>query len=101
MTIVIPCQQNGKSMITNIDNSHRGQVPPNAGTGHQVLQRSAQSDQAASLEVRYDALIAQALDLAQPQADAIERARVLIASGQLDTPANIRQAAQEIIDLGP
>lgn len=89
-------------MIPNIDNNHRGQVLPNtAGTSHQALQRSAQSDQAASLEVRYDAVIAQALDLAHSQADAIARAKALIASGQLDTPANIRQAAQEIIDLGP
>jgi hypothetical protein len=59
------------------------------------------NDQAdASLQVSYDSLIEQAKQPQPPEADAVEQARKLIASGQLDTPENIRSAAEAITKLG-
>lgn len=54
----------------------------------------------ASLQVRYDAVIEQAKQTPVEDADAVARARQLIADGQLETPENIRKAAQNILEFG-
>ena len=54
----------------------------------------------ASIRVEYGNLIGDALQLGQEDEHAVERARELIASGQLDTPENIRNAATNMLQLG-
>lgn len=54
----------------------------------------------ASLQVSYDSLIEQAQQPPQEDADVVQQARRLIASGQLETPENIRAAAEKIAEFG-
>ena len=54
----------------------------------------------ASLQVSYDSLIEQASQAPQEDAGAIERARQLMASGQIDSLENIQQAAEAMIKFG-
>ena len=65
------------------------QTAPAAGDANQVD---------ASLQVSYDSLIEQAKQT--QEVTSVEQARKLIASGQLDTPENIRAAAEAITILG-
>ncbi|MHC4122672.1 MAG: hypothetical protein ACYSSI_03790 [Planctomycetota bacterium] len=54
----------------------------------------------ASLQVSYDSLIEQAKQPPQEDADAVQRARQLLLSGQLDSMQNIRTAAEAIVKFG-
>jgi|GEM_PF-2760081 len=85
-------------MIPNIDNNLTNKILPNQGQTQQTAPKTGSTGISAQLEVRYD-LSAQALE---PSDDAavVARAKALLASGQLDTIANITEAAREIIDLG-
>ncbi len=54
----------------------------------------------ASLQVSYDSLIEKAKQIPQEDAAAVERARELLLSGQLESPENIQEAAENIIKFG-
>ncbi len=54
----------------------------------------------ASLQVTYDSLIEKAKELPPQDADAVERARRLLLSGELESPENIRSAAENIAEFG-
>ncbi len=54
----------------------------------------------ASLQVSHEAVIEQAQQATAEDAGAVERARQLILSGQLDSPENIRKAAENIVKFG-
>ncbi len=54
----------------------------------------------ASLQVTYDSLIEKAKEMPQEDADAVERARRLLLSGRLESPENIRAAAENIAKFG-
>jgi hypothetical protein len=54
----------------------------------------------ASLQVTYDSLIEKAKEMPRQEADAVERARRLLLSGQLESPENIRAAAENIAKFG-
>ena len=54
----------------------------------------------ASLQVTYDSLIEKAKELPPQDADAVERARRLLLSGELESPENIRAAAENIAKFG-
>lgn len=54
----------------------------------------------ASLQINHAALIEKAVNSPTDDSDAVQRARRLMLSGQLDTPENIRQAAANIINFG-
>jgi len=54
----------------------------------------------ASLQISYGSLIEEAKQSQPTEADTVEQARKLIASGQLDTLENIRKAAEAITKLG-
>ncbi|MDH7599390.1 MAG: hypothetical protein QHH07_07115 [Sedimentisphaerales bacterium] len=85
-------------MIHNIDANLVNKIPPEARDVPRQAVGQAAGQQAVRLDVRYD-WVTEALTLAEDP-DAVARARGLLASGQLDTIENIRQAAREIIDLG-
>jgi len=61
---------------------------------------SAKTGLDASLQVSYDSLIEQAKQIPPEDAIAVQRARELLLSGQLDNPENIRAAAEAIVKLG-
>lgn len=65
-------------------------------------EKAAGADSAGSLEVisSQERLIAAAAAVEDVNVQAVEEARTLIASGQLDTPEAARRAAQAIVDLG-
>jgi len=54
----------------------------------------------ASLQVSCDSLIEQANQIPPEDANAIQQARELLLSGQLDSPENIRAAAEAIVKFG-
>jgi hypothetical protein len=54
----------------------------------------------ASLQTDFASLVENAGQPPQTDALAVRRARELLDSGQLDTPQNIRAAAQNIVDYG-
>lgn len=54
----------------------------------------------ASLQVSYEALIEKAQQAPAEDVDAVARARQLILSGELDSPENIRKAAENIAKTG-
>ncbi len=54
----------------------------------------------ASLQADYACLIEKAKTVCQTDTKAVQRAKVLLLSGRLDTPQNIRCAAERIIDGG-
>jgi hypothetical protein len=54
----------------------------------------------ATLQIDYCSLIEQATKMPPVDTDAVQRARQLLQSGQLDNPSNIREAAEDIIKFG-
>ncbi len=54
----------------------------------------------ASLQVTYDSLIEKAKEMPAEDTDAVERARRLLLSGRLESPENIRAAAENIAEFG-
>lgn len=88
-------------MIEKINiNQIREQVDsPSAGQpGRPKPAANEQAD--ATLQIDYDHLIEQATKMPDADTDAVQRARQLIQSDQLDNPSNIRQAAEDIIKFG-
>lgn len=53
-----------------------------------------------SVQVDNASLIDKAMQVPQTDASAVQRARELLQSGQLETPKNIREAAENIIKFG-
>jgi hypothetical protein len=53
-----------------------------------------------SVQVDYASLIELATQLPQDDAQRVEKARELLLSGRLDTPQNIREAAENIVKFG-
>lgn len=60
----------------------------------------ATSQADASLDVNYASLLENAAQPPETDAQAVRQAQELLASGQLDTPENIRAAAENIVNYG-
>ena len=54
----------------------------------------------AFLQVDYASLIEQAIQTQQTDDNAVQKAQELLASGQLESPENIKEAAENIINRG-
>ena len=54
----------------------------------------------ASLQVNYASLINEATQIPQTDTEAVQRAQELLLSGQLESPENIRAAAENIAESG-
>ena len=52
------------------------------------------------VQVAFGDLIGQALVASETTGNAVERAKELIAAGQLDSPSRIREAATHMLDAG-
>ena len=53
-----------------------------------------------SIQVDYASLINRAMQIQQSDPDAVDKARKLLLSGQLESPQNIRAAAENIVKFG-
>lgn len=53
-----------------------------------------------SVQVNYASLIDNAMQGPQTDTQAVQRARELLLSGQLESPENVREAAENIVNLG-
>jgi len=58
------------------------------------------NDMGASIQVDYASFIDRAMQTPKTDSKAIERARGLLLSGQLESPKNIKRAAKNIISFG-
>ena len=90
-----------------IDKININQIPDprRAGDGSSTDQpnrtKPVANDKAdATLQIDYARLIEQAIQSRQAETDAVQKAKELLQSGQLDNPANIREAAANIIKFG-
>ena len=54
----------------------------------------------ALLQISYDTLIEKANQAKPEEGDAVQRARQLLLSGELEKPENIRAAAENLLTLG-
>ena len=68
--------------------------PPNAGNA------IPNNDTDVSVQVNHASLINQAMQASQAHEDVVGQARKLLRSGQLESPQNIREAADNIITFG-
>lgn len=76
-------------------------MEPSASSGQANLPRvSRQNGADVSVQVDYASLIEQAMEQQQTDAQAVERARQLLLSGQLESPQNIKEAAENILTFG-
>jgi hypothetical protein len=87
-------------MINRINNNQPLIEPgPASGPANQPRPLPRSGDDV-SVQVDYASLIEKALQEPQDGAIAIQKARDLLLCGQLESPRNIREAAQNILDLG-
>ncbi len=88
-------------MIQNVNcNSVQDIMPKPAQRSNQGPTTSTQAPVDATLQTEYAPLVAEALRSSETDAEAVQRAQALLASGQLDSIEAIREAAQNIVDLG-
>ncbi|MHC4239966.1 MAG: hypothetical protein ACYSUC_09475 [Planctomycetota bacterium] len=58
------------------------------------------SDADASLLINYASLIDKAAEISEVDAEAVQRAQELLQSDEIDSPDNIRKAAEDIVGFG-
>ncbi len=88
-------------MIEKINNNQVPDILKESSSRQPELSSEAAETQVdASLQVTYDSLIEKAKELPPQDADAVERARLLLLSGELESPENIRAAAENIAEFG-
>jgi hypothetical protein len=69
--------------------------------GQQNRSKAVANSQAdATLQIDYARLIEQAINSKPTETDAVQKAKELLQSGQLDNPASIKEAAANIIKFG-
>lgn len=78
-----------------------GSAVPNNDTGVPRTRKDAFGGPTdVSVQVNYASLIDRAMQVSQTDADAVGAARELLLSGQLESPKNMRAAAENIIKFG-
>lgn len=88
-------------MIENIQNNHVAHVMGKNTTPHaDTASRPVAGDSDATLHVQFADMVNQALQTAQADADAVQKARELLQSNRLTSPENIRSAAENILTFG-
>jgi hypothetical protein len=87
-----------------IDKININQIPEHfdgPSPGQPNRSKPPANDQAdATLQINYGRLIEQATKALPDETDAVQKARELLQSGQLDNPANIKEAAENIAKFG-
>ena len=87
-------------MIDKIDIKPIPELPGKPTTQQPESNETTGSTADATLRVNYESLIKKAMEIPESDATEVEKAKELIASGELDNIDNIRGAAKDIIDLG-
>ena len=88
-------------MINKINNNQVSDILKNLSSKQTSSLGASDSSKAdASLQISYDAVIEKAQQAPAENIDAVERARQLIDSGELDSPENIRKAAENMVKFG-
>lgn len=88
-------------MIDKINTNQIQDFLEKPSSGQTGSVKNAQSNNAdLSLLVNYASLIEKASQNTQTDPDAVNRAKLLLMSGKLDSPENIRAAAEEIAQSG-
>ena len=88
-------------MIEKINNNQVPEILKESSSRQPELSSESADNQVdASLQVTYDSLIEKAKELPPQDADAVERARRLLLSGELESPENIRAAVENIAKFG-
>jgi hypothetical protein len=88
-------------MIEKVKNNQISDILKESSSKQLEQSKGSENTQAdASLQVTHDSLIEQAKQIPSEDANAVQKARQLLLSGQLDTPENIRAAAEAIIKFG-
>jgi hypothetical protein len=88
-------------MIDKINNNQISDIL-NDSSARQAGQAkvSASNNEDALLQISYDALIEKANQAKPEEGDAVQRARQLLLSGELEKPENIRDAAENLLTFG-
>jgi hypothetical protein len=63
-------------------------------------ERSKSTEPDVTLQIRYAPIIAQAIQTPVADTEAVKAAQKMLARGELDSPAIIRQAAENLVDNG-
>jgi uncharacterized protein (UPF0147 family) len=88
-------------MIDKINNNQISDILRDTSVRQPNCLRSSADNKAdALLQVSYESLVEKAQEEPAEDAKAVERARQLLLTGQLDSPANIRKAAENILKFG-
>jgi hypothetical protein len=87
-------------MIQNINGSAAQEIMPKLAQRNTPGAAASPNLVDATLQVQYAPLVAKALQGSEPDAEAVQRAQALLASGQLDSVEAIRAAAQDLLDFG-
>ncbi len=86
-------------MINKVDTSLIKELLPNAGKKEGPAKSTAPQPDAA-IQVAYGDLISEAMDNPEASRIAVEQAKDLVASGEIDSTEFIQEAAQNILALG-
>ena len=88
-------------MINKINTSLIHEIMPNSSNRKQGSSKGvSKSGSDASIHVQYADLIAGAMDNPQAAEQAVQKAKSLLESGQLDSVEYIKQAAENIQEFG-
>ena len=86
------------AMIERIDNNQIQNFLTNST--NQTGPADPVPDEDAQLQVNFTEFIDQAQQTPKTDADAVQHAQELLAAGLIDSPENIQEAAENIIDFG-
>lgn len=93
-----------KTELTMIDKINTTQIRDimDKSVPRQQDQAKAQPDNQidASLQVKFASLVEKAMQIPAENTQALEQAKQLLLSGELESPENIKQAAQNIVEFG-
>ncbi|MHC4455519.1 MAG: hypothetical protein ACYS0I_00270 [Planctomycetota bacterium] len=88
-------------MIDKIDSNQIADILEKTSPTQPNTAKNASNDaEDALLQVEYASLIDQAQQIPQEQSNAVQRAQELLGSGELESPENIQEAAEKIIEFG-
>ena len=87
-------------MIENINTNQPQNLLENSSSSQPDSAGAAQNNQPdVSLKVEYASLIDKAAQIQQTDTNALQQAKELLASGQLESPQNFQEAAENIINF--
>lgn len=87
-------------MIEKIDNNQIPDVLKESSARQADTLKIPAEEGDVSLQANYDSLIEKAKEIPPEDSTAVQRAQQLLSSGQLESPENIRAAAENIIKFG-